>query len=170
MQDWKQRGSLTRFRGNQRRKLTTPWCVSRAGLSPEGPGLLSIATAAEVRRRHLVDGEKISALARELDLSRDSVEKSLNQSDVPLYHRRVQPKPTLGPTRSGASAAPACKRSFCWCSHRARRHSATGAMSGSSAAGWCRASSWRTFASPTAVRASSGPTRGRRRRDGLRRP
>ena len=58
--------------------------------------MLSMETAAKIRRRHLVDGEKISVLARELNLSRNTVKKYLKQSDVPVYHRRVQPKPKLG--------------------------------------------------------------------------
>jgi transposase len=53
-------------------------------------------TIAKIRRRHLVHGETISAIARELRLSRNTVKKYLNQSEAPAYRRREQPKPKLG--------------------------------------------------------------------------
>lgn len=51
---------------------------------------------AEVRRRHLVSGEKISAIARSLNLSRTTVRKYLNTTNEPSYHRSQQPEPKLG--------------------------------------------------------------------------
>jgi hypothetical protein len=53
-------------------------------------------TVAEIRRRHLVDGEPISGIARELRLSRNIVKKYLHQTQPPAYRRREQPKPKLG--------------------------------------------------------------------------
>jgi transposase len=53
-------------------------------------------TVAKIRRRHLVHGETISAIARELRLSRNTVKKYLKQTDPPAYHRSEQPKPKLG--------------------------------------------------------------------------
>lgn len=53
-------------------------------------------TVAKIRRRHLVDGETISGIARELRLSRNTVKKYLHQTEPPAYRRREQPKPKLG--------------------------------------------------------------------------
>jgi len=52
-------------------------------------------TATKIRRRHLVDGESISALAREFHLSRNTVKKYLKQAEPPRYRRSEQPKPKL---------------------------------------------------------------------------
>jgi len=52
---------------------------------------------AEVRRRHLVSGEKISSIARSLKLSRNTVRKYLDTTEEPSYRRRRQPEPKLGP-------------------------------------------------------------------------
>jgi predicted transcriptional regulator len=54
-------------------------------------------TVAKIRRRHLVHGETISGIARELmRLTRNTVKKYLNQSEPPAYQRSAQPKPKLG--------------------------------------------------------------------------
>jgi len=53
-------------------------------------------TIARIRRRHEVNGESISEIARRLNLSRNTVRKYLKQSDPPRYQRREQPKPRLG--------------------------------------------------------------------------
>jgi len=53
-------------------------------------------TIAKIRRRHEVNGESISEIARCLNLSRNTVRKYLNQSDPPRYQRKQQPKPRLG--------------------------------------------------------------------------
>ncbi|WP_419590295.1 IS21 family transposase [Thiolapillus sp.] len=53
-------------------------------------------TIAKIRRRHEVNGESISEIARRFNLSRNTVRKYLNQSDPQRYQRRQQPKPQLG--------------------------------------------------------------------------
>ena len=50
----------------------------------------------KIRRRHLVNGESISAIARSLNLSRNTVKKYLNATAEPTYQRQRQPKPQLG--------------------------------------------------------------------------
>jgi len=42
---------------------------------------------AEIRRRHLVSGESISAIARSLNLSRPTVRKHLHSTVAPVYER-----------------------------------------------------------------------------------
>lgn len=51
---------------------------------------------AKLRRRHLVKGESISAIARDLNLSRNTVKKYLNAEAEPAYRRQHQPCPKLG--------------------------------------------------------------------------
>ncbi len=51
---------------------------------------------AEIRRRHLVSKESISAIARDLNLSRPTVRKHCRSQREPLYHRHKQPTPMLG--------------------------------------------------------------------------
>jgi transposase len=51
---------------------------------------------AEIRRRHLVSGESISAIARSLKLSRPTVRKHLHTTAEPVYARQQQPSPKLG--------------------------------------------------------------------------
>lgn len=51
---------------------------------------------AEIRRRHLVSGESISAIARSLNLSRPTVRKHLHSTVAPVYERQQQPAPKLG--------------------------------------------------------------------------
>ena len=51
---------------------------------------------AEIRRRHFVDGESISAIARSLKISRPTVRKHLKTEQEPVYQRRFQPTPKLG--------------------------------------------------------------------------
>jgi len=53
-------------------------------------------TIGKIRRRHHVGGESISAIARSLNLSRNTVKKYLNAQAEPAYRRSVQPKPQLG--------------------------------------------------------------------------
>ncbi len=52
---------------------------------------------AEIRRRHLVQGEKISAIARDLNLCRQTVRKHINTEAEPVYQRREQTASKLGP-------------------------------------------------------------------------
>jgi hypothetical protein len=51
---------------------------------------------AEIRRRHLVQGEKISAIARDLNLCRQTIRKHLITEVEPVYQRRQQPASKLG--------------------------------------------------------------------------
>lgn len=59
--------------------------------------MLIMETIAKIRRRHLVNGESISAIARSLNLSRNTVKKYINTTDEPAYQRQHQAKPRLGP-------------------------------------------------------------------------
>ena len=51
---------------------------------------------AEIRRRHLVNNESISSIARDLQLSRPTVRKHLKSESEPVYERQRQPLPKLG--------------------------------------------------------------------------
>lgn len=51
---------------------------------------------AEIRRRHLVNKESISSIARDLKLSRPTVRKHLKTESEPVYERQQQPQPKLG--------------------------------------------------------------------------
>lgn len=53
-------------------------------------------TIGKIRRRHKVKGESISAIARDLNLSRNTVKKYLNAEVDPVYQRQRQPAPKLG--------------------------------------------------------------------------
>ncbi len=53
-------------------------------------------TIGKLRRRHLVKGESISAIARDLNLSRNTVKKYLKAEADPVYQRESQPAPKLG--------------------------------------------------------------------------
>jgi transposase len=60
--------------------------------------VLCVETIGKIRRRRLVQGESISAIARDLRLSRNMVKRALRAEGAAFeYHRRVQPKPKLGP-------------------------------------------------------------------------
>jgi transposase len=56
-------------------------------------------TIGKIRRRGLRDGESISSLARSLQLSRNTVRKYLKEGIDPVYRRRYQVEPQLGPWR-----------------------------------------------------------------------
>jgi transposase len=54
-------------------------------------------TIAKIRRRHLVNKEDISAIARDLNMSRNTVRKYINAPPAEaVYRRTVQPTPKLG--------------------------------------------------------------------------
>ena len=60
--------------------------------------MLCVETIGKIRRRRLVDGESISAIARDLRLSRNTVKRALrSESGVFEYQRKRQPRPRLGP-------------------------------------------------------------------------
>jgi len=57
-----------------------------------------VETISKIRRRRLVDGESISAIARDLRLSRNTVKRALRlESGTFEYRREYQPRPKLGP-------------------------------------------------------------------------
>lgn len=58
--------------------------------------MLGMEFIAEIRRRHLVDGESISSLARALQKSRPTIRKALKTVNEPVYQRKNQPQPKLG--------------------------------------------------------------------------
>ncbi len=53
-------------------------------------------TIGKIRRRHKVKGESISSIARDLNLSRNTVKKYINAETDPVYQRGHQPAPKLG--------------------------------------------------------------------------
>jgi len=57
-------------------------------------------TIGKIRRRHKIKGESISAIARDLNLSRNTVKKYLNAEVDPVYQRDRQPAPKLGALQS----------------------------------------------------------------------
>ena len=62
--------------------------------------MLSMDIIAEIRRRHLISGESISAIARILKLSRPTVRKHLHTVEPVAYQRKAQPVPRLGEYRA----------------------------------------------------------------------
>jgi DNA-binding IclR family transcriptional regulator len=65
-------------------------------LLPEQLGVIRMEFIAEIRRRHFVGGESVSAIARDLQLSRPTVRKALKALAEPGYKRQRQPAPKLG--------------------------------------------------------------------------
>ena len=60
--------------------------------------MLCVETIGKIRRRRLVQGESISAIARDMGLSRNTVKKALRlEGEQFEYRRAVQPRPKLGP-------------------------------------------------------------------------
>ena len=61
-------------------------------------GVLCVETIGKIRRRRLVQGESISAIARDLGLARNTVKRALRfEGEAFEYRRRHQPRPKLGP-------------------------------------------------------------------------
>jgi len=59
---------------------------------------LCVETIGKIRRRRLIDGETINAIAREMGLARNTVKRALQHEGEGFeYRRRVQPRPKLGP-------------------------------------------------------------------------
>ena len=60
--------------------------------------MLCVETIGKIRRRRLVQGETISAIARDLGITRNTVKKALRwEGEAFEYRRAVQPRPKLGP-------------------------------------------------------------------------
>ena len=53
-------------------------------------------TIGKIRRLRLRDGESISGLARDMNLSRNTVKRYLKKDSEPVYRRKTQPLPQLG--------------------------------------------------------------------------
>jgi hypothetical protein len=58
--------------------------------------VLKMSSIAEIRRRHLVNGESIRTLSKELKISRQSIRKALKITEEPVYCRKNQFEPKLG--------------------------------------------------------------------------
>jgi transposase len=60
--------------------------------------VLCVETIGKIRRRRLVQGESISAIARDMGLSRNTVKRALRfEGESFEYRRSQQPRPKLGP-------------------------------------------------------------------------
>ena len=60
--------------------------------------MLCVETIGKIRRRRLVQGESISAIERDLQLSRNTVKRALRFEGEAFEYRRLrQPRPRLGP-------------------------------------------------------------------------
>src|ERR1700728_2420390 len=60
-------------------------------------GVLCVETIGKIRRRRLVQGESISAIARDLGLSRNTVKRALRAEGEGFeYRHSSQPRPKLG--------------------------------------------------------------------------
>ncbi|MGY8627960.1 helix-turn-helix domain-containing protein [Chromobacterium violaceum] len=58
--------------------------------------MICMETIGKIRRRHLVGNESISAVARSLNLSRNTVKKYLKTTEAPPYQRRHSHQPRFG--------------------------------------------------------------------------
>jgi len=60
--------------------------------------VLCVETIGKIRRRRLVNGESISAIARDLGLARNTVKRALRfEGEAFEYRRKNQPRPKMGP-------------------------------------------------------------------------
>jgi hypothetical protein len=60
--------------------------------------VLCVEAIGKIRRRRLVQGESISAIARDTGLSRNTVKRALRfEGESFEYRRSQQPRPKLGP-------------------------------------------------------------------------
>src|SRR5579884_771241 len=65
-----------------------------------GRGMLVVETIGRIRRERHVQGKSIKEIARDLNLSRNTVRKVLRSEATSFaYEREVQPQPKLGPWR-----------------------------------------------------------------------
>ena len=67
-----------------------------SGILPENPGVLKMEIIAEIRRRHFVENETVTALSQIYKLSRPTIRKHLKTVEPPVYRRKHQPCPKLG--------------------------------------------------------------------------
>src|SRR6478736_4266920 len=60
-------------------------------------GMLVVETIGRIRREHLVKGKSIKEIARDLNVSRNTVRKVLRSGETSFsYEREFQPRPKLG--------------------------------------------------------------------------
>ena len=60
--------------------------------------MLCVETIGKIRRQRLVQGDSISAIARDLGLARNTVKRALRlEGEAFEYRRKIQPRPKLGP-------------------------------------------------------------------------
>src|SRR6202140_5259213 len=59
--------------------------------------MLIVETIARIRREHFIKGKTIKEIARDLNISRNTVRKVLRSGETSFsYEREVQPRPKLG--------------------------------------------------------------------------
>ena len=59
--------------------------------------MLIVETIARIRREHFIKGKTIKEIARDLEVSRNTVRKVLRSGETSFeYERAVQPRPKLG--------------------------------------------------------------------------
>ena len=59
--------------------------------------MLIVETIGRIRREHLVKGKSIKEIARDLNISRNTVRKVLRSGKTSFsYEREVQPRPKIG--------------------------------------------------------------------------
>ena len=68
--------------------------------------MLIVETIARIRREHFIKGKTIKEIARDLNVSRNTVRKVLRSGETSFeYERQVQPRPDSG-TRAVTSVPP----------------------------------------------------------------
>ena len=80
--------------------------------------MLCMETIVKLRRRHLVKGESISAIARDFRLSRNTVRKYLKAETEPRYQREHQPIPKLGAFQRASKPIAPSRTLKLGCAHR----------------------------------------------------
>jgi hypothetical protein len=90
-----QHAKLTRILGETALIVTSPGCLI-SGFLPENHGVLTMKNIAEIRRRHKINGESISSLAKEFKHSRNTIRKHLETVEEPVYQRQQHHLPKLG--------------------------------------------------------------------------
>jgi AraC-like DNA-binding protein len=59
--------------------------------------MLTVETIERIRREHFLKGKTIKEIARDLNVSRNTVRKVLRSGETSFeYEREVQPRPSLG--------------------------------------------------------------------------
>jgi transposase len=59
--------------------------------------MLIVETIGRIRREHLIKGKSIKEIARDLQISRNTVRKVLRSGETSFsYEREIQPRPKVG--------------------------------------------------------------------------